>query len=296
MNIALVTYQDKGLYASPTAENEDDKLLNFLIHKGLKVEKVIWNDLEIRWETFDLAILKSPWDYFDLIEDFYIWLALLKSKKVRLLNPIEVVKWNADKHYLQDIANSGLKVTPSLFINRGQQIKLQDYFGELKTENLIIKPCVSGGSKNTFKVSMDNVKDVEEKVNVLLQQEDFIIQPFLAEIEQTGEWSFLFFGGKYSHALLKKAKAGDFRVQHSLGGSIHPQKPSQEAINSCQQYVDQFAKDCLYARVDGVMINAEFYLMELELIEPFLFLDTAAPDSYEHYYEAYQKLIDKEND
>lgn len=294
MNIALITYLDKGLYASPTVENEDDKLLNFLIRKGLKIEKVIWNDPQIKWENYDLAILKSPWDYFDLIEDFYTWLKLLKSKNIRLLNPVSTVEWNADKHYLQDIANSGLKVTPSLFIDRGQQIKLQDYFDKLKTENMIIKPCVSGGSKNTFKVSTDNVQEAESKINALLQQEDFIIQPFLTEIAQQGEWSFLFFGGKYSHALLKKAKAGDFRVQHSLGGSIHPQKPTQEAINSCQQYVDQFAKNCLYARVDGAIINGEFYLMELELIEPFLFLDTAAPDSYENYYEAYQKLLLKQ--
>ncbi|MES2419536.1 MAG: hypothetical protein V4541_15220 [Bacteroidota bacterium] len=285
MNIALVTYQDKGLYASPTAENEDDRLLNFLITKGLKIEKVIWNDPQIKWENYELAILKSPWDYFDLIEDFYTWLGQLKQKDIRLLNPIDIVKWNADKHYLQDIANAGLNVTPSIFINKGDRVDLKDYFDQLNTDKFIIKPSVSGGSKNTFKVTATNVHEIEAKMNTLLLKEDFIVQPFLTEIEKVGEWSFLFFGGKYSHALLKKVKTGDFRVQHSHGGTIHPQQPSQQAIESAQQYVDQFAKDCLYARVDGAIVNGEFLLMELELIEPFLFLATNEY-ALENYYQA----------
>lgn len=289
MNIALVTYLDKGAYASPTVANEDDQLLKFLKAKGLAIEKVIWNDPTVAWETYDLALLKSPWDYFDLIEDFYTWLAMLKSKQVKLLNPIDIVKWNADKHYLHDIEKAGLKVTPSIFINQGTKIDLALYLDQFNSNKIIIKPCISGGSKNTFKVTAANVAEVNSKLNLLLAQEDFIIQPFLTEIEDEGEWSFLFFGGKFSHALLKKAKAGDFRVQHSLGGTIHPQAPPQHLLASAQKYVDQFAKGCLYARVDGAVVNHKFLLMELELIEPFLFLATL-DESYQNYYEALLKL------
>lgn len=290
MNIALVTYLDKGAYASPTVENEDDKLLIFLKSKGLQLEKVIWNDPQVNWETYDLAILKSPWDYFDLIKDFYQWLKLLQDKKVRLLNPIEVVKWNADKHYLQEIENAGLNVTPSIFIDQGSSPALATYFDQLHTDQLIIKPCVSGGSKNTFKVTAANQQEVSEKLRSLLVEEDFIAQPFLSEIESEGEWSFLFFGGQFSHALLKKAKAGDFRVQHAHGGTIHPEKPAPHLLESAQKYVDQFAKGCLYARVDGTIVNGQFLLMELELIEPFLFLDTAE-GTYEKYYQALLALL-----
>jgi len=116
--IALVTYLDKGAYDSDTVESEDDKLLNFLKEKGLDIEKIIWNDVNINWEDYSIAILKSPWDYFDLIEDFYAWLALLASKEVKLLNPIDVVKWNSDKRYLKDIETAGLKITPSIFIRQ----------------------------------------------------------------------------------------------------------------------------------------------------------------------------------
>lgn len=285
MNIALITYQDKGIYTSPTAENEDDTLLNFLKDKGLKIEKVIWNDPQVNWDDYELAILKSPWDYFDLITDFYNWLAMLKSKKIKLLNPIDIVQWNADKHYLQDIAHAGLNVTPSIFLSKADQVVLAPYFDQLHTTQFIVKPAVSGGSKNTFKVNHENVEAVNQKLNDLLVHEDFIVQPFLSEIEDEGEWSFLFFNGKFSHALLKKAKSGDFRVQHSFGGTIHPQNPAQDLLKTAQQYIDQFAKNCLYARVDGAIVNGKFLLMELELIEPFLFLATAK-ESYQRYYDA----------
>lgn len=133
------------------------------------------------------------------------------------------------------------------------------------------------------------MEELNLKIASLLVQEDFIVQPFLTEIERDGEWSFLFFNGKFSHALLKKPKSGNFRVQHSFGGTIHSQVPQTHLLESTQQYVDLFAKDCLYARVDGAVINNEFVLMELELIEPFLFLDTDT-NSYNNYHEALLEL------
>jgi len=290
MNIALITYLDKGAYDSTTVESEDDKLLNFLKEKGLNIEKVIWNDPKINWEDYGLAILKSPWDYFDLIEDFYAWLKHLEDKKVRLLNPIDVVTWNANKLYLQEIEAAGLKITPSVFIHKEENIQLQHFFKQFKVDKLIVKPCVSGGAKNTFKVTAENVTEANLKLNTLLQEEDFIVQPFLPEILENGEWSFIFFNGIYSHALIKQAKPGDFRVQPAHGGSVHPQNPGEDLIATAQQYVTLFAKNCLYARVDGTFVNGGFLLMELELIEPFLFLNTDQ-QNYERYYKALTELM-----
>ncbi|SDH67737.1 glutathione synthetase, ATP-grasp domain [Pedobacter terrae] len=288
--IALVTYLDKGAYDSTTVESEDDKLLIFLKQKGLDIEKVIWNDVNINWEDYSLAILKSSWDYFDLVDDFYIWLDLLATKKVKLLNPIDVVKWNSDKRYLKEIETAGLKIIPSVFIHKNENVKLEDFFEKFNSNELIVKPCISGGAKNTFKVTVDQVDEINQKLNLLVQEEDFIIQPFLPEILEDGEWSFIFFNGIYSHSLVKRAKPGDFRVQPAHGGSVHPQKPGNDLIALAQQYVDSFAKNCLYARVDGTLVNGEFLLMELELIEPFLFLNTD-PKNYERYYKALGELI-----
>lgn len=290
MNIALITYQDKGAYDSPTVESEDEKLLLFLKEKGLNIEKVIWNDEKVNWENYQLAILKSPWDYFDLYKDFKVWLNILEEKNIRLLNPIDIIRWNADKHYLKEIESVGLKITPSVFISNGDEINLSTFFKKFKTDKLIVKPCVSGGAKNTFKVTIENVEEINKKLQLLIQDEDFIIQPFLSEILENGEWSFIFFNNTYSHSLVKKAKQGDFRVQPAHGGSIHAQNPDQNVIATAAQYVKLFAKDCLYARVDGTFVNNQFLLMELELIEPFLFLNTA-PQNYENYYNALGALI-----
>jgi glutathione synthase/RimK-type ligase-like ATP-grasp enzyme len=290
MNIALVTYQDDGAYHQFTVKNEDDQLLAFLQSKNLTIAKVIWDDNNVNWEQFDLVIIKSPWDYFNKINAFYAWLAQLKSKNIRVLNPIDVIQWNADKHYLTDIESAKLNLTPSIFVERGSKIDLSTYFEQLGSKKIVVKPVVSGGSKNTFKVSPENIDVVNEEVNALLAEEGFIIQPFLEEIAAHGEWSFLFFGGKFSHALLKKAKPGDFRVQSIFGGTINLTTPPTHLLASAQQYVDQFAKGCLYARVDGVLVYEVFLLMELELIEPFLFLDTNQ-SALQNYYNALVGLL-----
>jgi glutathione synthase/RimK-type ligase-like ATP-grasp enzyme len=290
MNIALVTYQDKGAYNTINVNNEDDQIISYLTEKGLNITKEIWNNEQVKWKNYDLAILKSPWDYFDLIEDFYAWLKKIENLNIKLLNPLEIVRWNADKHYLHDIENAGLNVTLSKFITKGDEVNLLQYFEDFKTDQFIVKPAVSGGSKNTFKVTAANVDEINEKLKTLVQLEDFILQPFIKEIEEIGELSFLFFNGHFSHALLKKAAKGDFRVQATFGGSVHPYQPDDELIKSAKKYADQFAEGCLYARVDGAMVNNEFVLMELELIEPFLFLDTNEK-ALENYYEALMELI-----
>lgn len=289
MKIALISYQDEGKYVSST-ENEDAILLQFLTSKGLNITTEIWTDQQVFWENYNLAILKSPWDYFDRIAEFYRWLERMQALKVPLLNPVHVVKWNCDKHYLKDIQASGLIVTPTIFLEKGTKPDLIEYFKQFRTEQIIVKPCISGGSKNTFKVNIADLPHLIPKLHILLCEEAFIVQPFLKEIETKGEWSFLFFNGKFSHSLLKKAKVDDFRVQHYLGGTIHPEPPPVHLLQSARKYVDQFAKGCLYARVDGLEINGNFMLMELELIEPFLFLQTE-PDSYENYFEALTALM-----
>ena len=290
MKIALVTYQDKGAYHAINVSNEDDLLINYLHDKGLIITKEIWNDSAVKWEDYDVAIIKSPWDYFDHISDFYAWLQHMESLNIRLLNPVDTLKWNADKRYLNDIKSAGLNITPTEFLSSSSELELSSYFSTYDCEQIIVKPAVSGGSKNTFKLTKDNFESNLPLIKQLIEKETFIVQPFLKEIETDGEMSFLFFGGKFSHAVLKKAASGDFRVQATFGGTVHPQNPSPDIILKAKAYVNQFAKDCLYARVDTATINGELVLMELELIEPFLFLDTNT-NALENYYQALSILL-----
>jgi glutathione synthase/RimK-type ligase-like ATP-grasp enzyme len=214
----------------------------------------------------------------------------MESLSVHLLNPSPIVKWNCNKHYLADIEASGLRITPTLFLEKGQQPELGRYFTQFNSEKIVIKPCISGGSKHTFAINREDIEATSTQLQSLLQQESFMVQPFLPQIQQEGEWSFVFFNGQFSHSLLKKARPGDFRVQHYLGGTIHAGPAPAHLLGEATAYVEAFAKDCLYARVDGVDSGNHFVLMELELIEPFLFLFTHHV-SYENYYQALRKLI-----
>lgn len=290
MNIAFVCYKGKETFS--IIENENLLLLEYLQRKGLKIQKEVWDDPQVNWAAYDLAILKAPWDYFDKIEPFNQWLQQLDEAGVRLLNPTDTVRWNSDKHYLQDLSNAGMEVIPSLFLEKGQQATWQSYFDHFQSDSLIMKPTVSGGAKNTFVLNKENILTEIPKLQSLLNEEAYLLQPFISQIQEEGEWSLVFFGGRFSHCLLKTAKSGDFRVQHVHGGAVHAKEAPGELLQVAQQYVDTFAKGCLYARVDGVRLNGTFALMELELIEPYLYLFTHE-QGFENYYQALQGLLEQ---
>ncbi|NLU95482.1 RimK family alpha-L-glutamate ligase [Chitinophaga sp. Ak27] len=287
MKIAYVGYLVQEKYA--TAHDEDATLLAFLKARGLDITPVVWNDPEVNWAAFDLAIIKSPWDYHEKFAGFKQWLHDLEAAGVALLNPVDTIRWNSDKHYLEEIAAAGLPVIPSLFLEKGTAPALAGFFAQLQADKLILKPCVSAGAKNTLILQPGSVAQREAQVHEWLRDESYIIQPFMEEIKE-GEWSFLFFNGKYSHSLLKVPKAGDFRVQQSHGGSTHAATATTAQVIAAAKFVTQFAPQTLYARVDGVMSKGDLVLMELELIEPYLFLETH-PDGLENYYQALLQRI-----
>jgi glutathione synthase/RimK-type ligase-like ATP-grasp enzyme len=282
--IAIITCQSLGNYTT-NADSEDDRLFQFLEEKGMPVSWQVWDDANVDWSRFDAVIIKSPWDYFDKIEAFYNWLDVLEKNEVKVLNPVKTLRWNADKLYFKDMESEGIKIVPTVWLEQGSKFNAQAAFSELGAEKIIVKPRVSGGAKNTFALTITEAENKTEEINKLLQQEPFLAQPFIEEIKTEGEWSFLFFNGNYSHTVLKTAKPGDFRVQHFFGGTIHTPTPPSKLLATAQHIVDKFAKDCLYARVDGVALNNDLVLMELELIEPFLFLSTSE-GSLERYYQA----------
>ncbi|MBC5993200.1 ATP-grasp domain-containing protein [Pontibacter cellulosilyticus] len=282
--IALITYFNTGNF-SGISDQENDDLYNYLTQKGLSVSYQIWDDPEVDWTQFELIILKSPWDYFDKIDAFYTWLDKLEQLGCRVLNPVQTVRWNADKRYLKDVQDKGMKIVPTVWLQKGSTFNAGEAFATLGSEKIIVKPSVSGGAKNTFALTPADAEAKTESINELLQEEAFLVQPFVEEIKTKGEWSFLFFNGEYSHTVLKTVKPGDFRVQHFFGGTIHTPEPPAALLEAAHNIVDNFAQDCLYARVDGVEINGELHLMELELIEPFLFLATNE-GALERYYQA----------
>ncbi|MBX3256459.1 MAG: hypothetical protein KF862_20150 [Chitinophagaceae bacterium] len=284
MKIAFITYSGNGHYSAANNFNEYDDLLPYLQQQGLDISAEIWDDPNVDWSKYTIALLKTPWDYFQKFEAFKAWLNKIESLSIRLLNDYNIVRWNMDKHYLKDIAAAGLEVIPAVFLDKGAEVSLLPLFEELNTLQLIVKPCVSGGSKNTIIVQKTEAGKRQKEVDALLSMGDFIVQPLMDEVYE-GEWSFIFFNGHYSHTVLKKPAKGDFRVQQIYGGTIETLFPGRAVIDRAKSYVDRFVPRVLYARVDGLMIKGRFVLMELELVEPFLYL-SYGENAVQNYYNA----------
>jgi hypothetical protein len=119
MKIALVGYKKQEKFAQGVANDEDADLLNFLSKKGLNVIPVIWNDKNVDWNSFNVAIVKSPWDYHNHLSEFLNWLHELENLNVKVLNPVEIIQWNSDKKYLKDIAKKGLPVIAAEYLDKG---------------------------------------------------------------------------------------------------------------------------------------------------------------------------------
>lgn len=291
MKIAYITYAGNIRYSAANGFNEYNDVLPYLQHKGLDITSVIWDDPAVDWTQYDVALLKTPWDYHEKIDAFKAWLDKIAALNVRLLNDYNIVRWNLDKHYLEDITAAGFDVILSRFLDKGWNDDLLPLFEQLNTTDIIIKPCVSGGSKNTIIVSKAEAADSHDQVVALLTTSDYIVQPLMHEVQQ-GEWSYTFFNGRYSHTILKKPKAGDFRVQQIYGGTIETLYPTPEEIAHAATYVERFAKNSLYARVDGLMVNGHFVLMELELIEPYLYL-SYGENAMENYFQAIMEQLNQ---
>ncbi|MCD0456391.1 hypothetical protein LPB85_13175 [Chryseobacterium sp. LC2016-27] len=291
MKIAYITYSGDLKYSKANNFNENEDLLPYLKNKGIDVNSEIWDDPTVDWSKYKVALLKTPWDYHQKFEKFKQWLDHLEALNIKLLNSYHLVRWNMDKHYLQDIEQSGFNIIPSVFIPQYWKEKIDPVFDQLNTEKLIIKPCVSGGSRNTMVLEKHKVAHDYEKVIELFKEGDFIIQPMMPQIHD-GEWSFIFLDGKYSHTIKKKPKKGDFRVQQIFGGTIEVIFPDQMYIDEAEKIISEFAENTLYARVDGLLVDGHFMLMELELVEPFLYLSYHL-NAVEKYYQA---LISKLND
>lgn len=285
MKIAFTGYQVQEKYNTNTVRDEDGDLAFYLTEKGLEIDRVVWDDPHVDWSQYHAVVLKSPWDYHEKLPAFLTW---LENLPVPVWNAKATVKWNSDKHYLADVAAAGLPVIPTKYITEVEEVG-SHLFGEFASEKLVLKPCISAGAKNTLILTPENIDEKCGPLSAWLEEEAYMVQPYVKEIQE-GEWSLLYFGGKYSHSLLKTPKEADFRVQHYLGGTVEYLPASAELIRQADAYIRAFGADTLYARVDGVLIDGTFHLMELELIEPYLFLN-GEEERMENYFLALQQKM-----
>ena len=252
---------------------DDDRLLQKALEsKGLSSFRVDWARTDVDWSQFGCAVFRTTWDYYQRPIEFSHWLSQT-SHQTRFCNQLSTVLWNMDKHYLKDIEKKGIPVVPCRFLERGSSMTLHDVMDETGWVEAIIKPCISGAARHTYRVNRESVASISPVVSNLLTCESLIFQPFEKEILSQGEDTLMLFGGRFTHAVRKKAKAGDFRVQDDHGGTVHPYTPSPEQIDLAERAIAVCNPPPAYGRVDMVNDNqGQLAIMELELIEPELWL------------------------
>lgn len=233
------------------------------------VTDIDWRAPLERLAQFDLAILGTPWDYTEAKDEFLARLGELAAAGVVVCNPLEVVRWNADKLYLKELAQRGAVTIPTLWPERAGPAEIQAAFEHFGADRVVVKRRVGAGAIGQESFTRDNPPPADWSID-----QAAMIQPFLPAIQTEGEQSFIFIDGQLSHCLLKRAKAGDYRIQTLYGGVELPLNPApaDRAAAEAVLALLPFAQSPLYARIDMVRLeDGRLAVIEAELIEPYLY-------------------------
>jgi len=271
----------------PHLTEDDQALLAPLAERGIQARPAVWSDTGVDWLAADAVLIRSCWDYHLRLKEFLGWLATLERAGVCVWNAPHTLRWNAEKTYLRDLERRGVAIVPTLWPEPG--FSLQDKMRDAGWKKAVVKPRVSATAYRTRLVSAED-EDGQTLLDELMRGPGAMVQEFMESVLTQGEWSLVFFGGKFSHAVIKRPKAGDFRVQHDFGGSESPALPPDFVIEAARRAVATVDPVPLYARVDGVERGGQFLLMELELLEPALFLKLA-PQGAETFAEAIEAAL-----
>jgi len=231
--------------------------------RNMTVTDISWSDDNVDWSSFDAAIVGTTWDYWDHQEKFISTLKQISSQ-TRLYNSAELISWNSHKGYLRELEAKGARLIPTLWLENATPTSAKAAFDTLGSDDLVFKRQVGAGADGQHRLkSGDAIPDMPHPM---------MVQPFMPMIQTEGEYSFIFIDGELSHALIKRAKSGDYRIQSTYGGYEEAIQPNENDIHAAKDILNALNEIPLYARVD--MIRADdgsLLLMELELIEPYLY-------------------------
>lgn len=255
----------------PNLTDDDRLLLEPLAQRNIQAEPAIWNDATRNWSSYDAVVIRSCWDYHLQPDEFLRWIANLEARAIPVFNSADIIRWNANKTYLRDLETKGIAIVPTLWPEPGDPVSLDDNLSKLAWRKAVVKPRISATAYRTQLVTPENATSAQELFDDLRHGPGVMVQKFMDGITTEGEWSLMFFSGTFSHAVIKRPKSGDFRVQNDFGGTAQPADPPPDVLAAATRAAES-VPSTLYARVDGVIDQDQFHLMELELIEPALFL------------------------
>lgn len=247
---------------------------------GIDVETVSWRQ-NADWSDFDWVVVRSTWDYQSAAAEFFEVLDAIQGSSAKLANPLRVMRWNMHKRYLLELEAIGIPIVPTRHYDHLDKNTLRAALSA-SPAGCVVKPPVSASADRTFWLTAKTGADEIAAACSTFANTECLLQPFQAEIQTIGEYSVFFFAGEYSHTIVKKPTGGDFRVQEEHGGDIQVFEPSAALLKRATEARDALSEPCLYVRADFVPVDNDYLLMELELIEPSLYLriDPAAPTNF----------------
>jgi hypothetical protein len=271
MRLGIVTSEEHA-----TLLSDERALARALASHGINAVPAVWTNTAEPWSGFDALLIRTPWDYYKRVAEFEEWLTLIERVGVPMFNAVRTVRWNMHKAYLRELEQAGVDLPGSLFFARGEAVPaLSDVMRTQGWHEVIVKPSVSAGAWDTFRSTGAD----DTRFRELAAKADTIVQEYCPAIETSGELSLVYIAGELCHAVRKVPKPSDFRVQEKHGGTSVRYMPTVADKQTAQHILDVTTRalgyEYLYARVDMVEHKGKLRLMELELIEPSLFLEYA---------------------
>ncbi|MEZ6127110.1 MAG: hypothetical protein R3C59_00345 [Planctomycetaceae bacterium] len=254
-----------------------------LRQRDCRVQNVSWRRPDVLWDQFDLVVIRSPWDYQKAPQQFLSVLEAIEASGAQLQNSLNIVRWNICKEYLRDLDSGGVPIIPTQWLSCLTSARIEQLIEESSDGQFVCKPLIGAGADRTWWLSSSS--DDSQKLAALntYHAAPLMIQPFIRSVIDTGEYSLFYFGGKYSHSILKTPAPGDFRVQEEHGGRLLTILPDPDLVEVADRAVKAIPEPVLYARVDLVRLSDSTpAVMELELIEPSLYFahDTHSPTRF----------------
>ena len=255
---------------------EDDRqLVAALEARGAEASLVAWTDERIDWSGFDAAVIRSTWDYIDQRDRFLKVLASIEASSCVVMNPLEAVRWNSDKHYLLDLESRGVAIVPTFRAWSEDWPQLRSRFIAERWHTVVLKPAVGAGGAGVHRLAVDDVEEALSRLATQHPNVPHLIQPLADAVVTEGEWSFIHIGGELSHTLLKRPAAGDYRAHSIYGGSVERAEPSEDDQRQVAAMLQTLPFELAFARLDLVRVGGRLAVMELELIEPMLYFEFA---------------------
>ncbi len=261
---------------------------------GWTIDEISWMRQDIRWDDYDLVVIRSPWDYSNHPQAFLQAIEQIDRSSAPLANPLNIVRWNLDKGYLRELEARGIPIVPTLWLPSLKPNDLGAAFEHFACTEIVVKPTIGAGAGDTFRLTRNEAATSTQRALQAFESRPVMVQPFLDAIIEQGEYSLFYFNGEYSHCILKLPKPGDFRVQEEHGGLISSCLAPPRLLEAGQRVLSAIGEQLLYARVDFVNFSRDNpVVIEVELIEPSLYFgyDERSPSRFAHALDRMYRVL-----